>query len=202
MIRLIVGLGNPGREYEGTRHNVGFRVADLLARRWSIDYKKKRRFSAEVAEARRGSEVLVLVKPLTYMNLSGEAVAVVREWHKCRPSDVIVVYDDADLGLGRIRVRGKGSSGGHNGMQSVIEALGTDEVARIKLGIGRSEGARDGLRDHVLSRFSAVEEKVVDEMVACAAAAVESWVDRGLAATMNAFNTKKGESGSPEAREK
>ena len=190
MTRLIIGLGNPGREYDGTRHNIGFRVADALAEKLGVGYKSKRKFFAEVGEAKRGEASLVLAKPVTYMNLSGQAVAALREWYKSEPRDVIVMYDDADLELGRLRVRGEGSSGGHNGMQSIIDALGTNGIPRLRLGVGRSEGPRDGLKDHVLSRFDRHEEKLVKEMVDRAVSAVESWLDRGLAATMNEFNSR------------
>lgn len=190
MTRLIIGLGNPGREYDGTRHNIGFCVADALARRVGAEYKTKRRFAAAVAEAKRGETTLVIAKPLTYMNLSGQAASALREWYKCEPRDVVVVLDDADLELGRLRIRGKGSSGGHRGVQSVIDALGTDEFARVRLGIGRREGDRSTLVDHVLSRFGKDEEKIVGEMVGRAVEAVESLLERGLAATMNEFNKK------------
>jgi PTH1 family peptidyl-tRNA hydrolase len=190
MVRLIIGLGNPGREYNGTRHNVGFRVADALARKWGIEYKTRRKFNAEVAEAKRGETMLVIAKPLTYMNLSGQAVAALRTWHKCEPHDVIVLFDDADLKLGQLRVRGSGSSGGHRGMQSVIEMLGTNAVPRVRLGIGRSVGARGGLVDHVLSRFDGDEEKRVAAMTQRAVEAVECLIERGLSVAMNTFNKR------------
>lgn len=190
MTRLIIGLGNPGREYEGTRHNVGFRVLDALAKKLGSGYKRKRKFAAAVAEAKRGDDTMVLAKPLTYMNRSGESVAALQAWYKCEPREVIVVYDDADLLLGQLRVRNRGSSGGHRGMQSVIDALATDEIPRVRLGIGRSKGGRDDLVDHVLSRFDAGERRAVDEMVGRAVEAIESVCDRGLPSTMNLFNTR------------
>ncbi|MSR64820.1 MAG: aminoacyl-tRNA hydrolase [Verrucomicrobiae bacterium] len=190
MTKLIIGLGNPGREYDGTRHNIGFRVADALAERLGVGYKSKRKFLAEVAETKRGEMTLLLARPLTYMNLSGQSAAALREWYKCELRDVFVMYDDADLDLGRLRVRGEGSSGGHKGMQSIIDALGTSAITRLRLGVGRSDGPRDGLKDHVLSRFDRNEEKIVKEMVVRAVEAVESWLDRGLAATMNEFNSR------------
>ncbi len=190
MTRLIIGLGNPGREYEGTRHNIGFRVAEALAEKLGVGYKTKRRFSAEIAEASRGGDAWILAKPRTYMNLSGESVAALRDWYKIEPPAMIVAFDDADLELGRLRIRGMGGSGGHRGMQSILEALGTNEIARVRLGIGRGEGQREELRNHVLTRFQRNEEKQVEEMVARAVQAIESWSDRGMAATMNDFNKK------------
>jgi PTH1 family peptidyl-tRNA hydrolase len=190
MARLIIGLGNPGREYEGTRHNVGFRVAEALAKKLGVAYKTRRKFSAEVAEAKRGELTLVLAKPVTYMNLSGQSAAALRAWHKCEPQDVIVLFDDADLKLGQLRLRGSGSSGGHRGMQSVIEALGTNAIPRVRLGIGRTEGARGGLVDHVLSRFEADEETQVNAMTQRAVEAIECVIERGLSAAMNTFNKR------------
>lgn len=191
MTRLIIGLGNPGDQYEGTRHNIGFEVLDALAKRWGIEYKTKRRFSAEVSEAKRGDTTRVLAKPLTYMNLSGQSVAALRAWYKCATGEIAVLFDDADLALGQLRVRGSGSSGGHRGMQSVIDALGTNEIVRMRLGIGRQDGKHRGeLADHVLRRFDAGERATVRELVTRAADAVESWLERGLAATMNDFNKR------------
>jgi len=190
MTRLIIGLGNPGREYEGTRHNVGFLVADALAKKWRVEYKTRRKFAAEVAEAKRGETTLVLAKPLTYMNLSGQTAAALRSWYKAGPRDVLAIFDDADLKLGQLRLRPDGSSGGHRGMQSVIDALGTSEVPRLRLGIGRSDAKRGDLVDHVLSRFDAEGTKKANEMVARAVAAVECAIDRGLSAAMNEFNKR------------
>lgn len=191
MTRLIIGLGNPGRQYEGTRHNIGFEVLDALAKRWGIEYKTRRRFFAAVSETKRGDATRVLAKPLTYMNLSGQSVAALQAWYKCEARDIAVLYDDADLVLGRLRVRGSGSSGGHRGMQSVIDALGTNEIVRLRLGIGRqTEKGRGDLVDHVLQRFDPGERATVRDLVTHAADAVESWLERGLAATMNDFNKR------------
>ena len=190
MTKLIIGLGNPGREYEGTRHNVGFQTLDALADKWRVHYKTKRKFAAAIAEAKRGEATVVLAKPLTFMNRSGEAVAALRAWYKCEPRQVTVVFDDADLPLGQLRVRGSGSSGGHRGMQSVIDSLGADDVPRVRLGIGRRVGERGDLVDHVLSRFDDDEAKQAEAMVNKAAEAVESLNERGLQSTMNLFNTR------------
>ena len=190
MPRIIIGLGNPGREYDGSRHNVGFRVADVLATKLGAEYKTKRRFAAEVAETKRGESALVLAKPLTYMNLSGQAAAALRDWYKCKPQDMVAIFDDADLKLGQLRVRGKGSSGGHNGVQSLIDLLGTDEFARVRLGIGRTSHGDGELTDHVLSRFTKTEEPLVREMVDRAVEAVECLLERGLTVAMNQFNQR------------
>ena len=188
MQKLIVGLGNPGREYQSTRHNVGFRVADALVEKLGVEYKTKRKFSAAVAEATRCEIKLVIAKPLTYMNLSGGAVAALRGWYQCGLQDILLLFDDADLKLGQLRVRARGSSGGHRGAQSVIDAMGSHEIARVKLGIGRQSRGEGELADHVLSRFTKDEEPVVNEMVERAVAAIECAFDRGLAAAMNQFN--------------
>ena len=190
MPRIIIGLGNPGREYEGTRHNVGFRVADALAKKLGAEYKTRRKFAAEVAEAKRGETTLLIAKPQTYMNLSGQAVAALRDWHKCGTQDVVLIFDDADLKLGQLRVRAKGSSGGHHGIESVLNALGTDAVARVRLGIGRQSRSEGALTNHVLSRFTQEEEPEVKEMVKRAVDAVECLLDRGVATAMNQFNQR------------
>lgn len=181
----MVGLGNPGRRYRGTRHNVGFRVVELLARRWGVSFQKEEK--VEAAQARVAGQTVLLAKPLTYMNLSGQAVAeLVRRWG-IAPAQVLVVYDDMDLPTGTLRVRARGSAGGHRGMASVLEALGTLEVPRVRVGIGRPEV--DAV-DHVLSRFSPEEEPVVAEAVERAAEAVETVLSEGMERAMDRFNRK------------
>jgi PTH1 family peptidyl-tRNA hydrolase len=184
-MRLVVGLGNPGRRYRGTRHNVGFEVVERLARRWGTRFRAEG--LAEVAEASFAGTPVLLAKPLTYMNRSGAAVReIVSRW-RLSPSDVVVVYDDMDLPLGTLRVRARGSAGGHHGMASVLEALGTSEVARVRVGIGRPE--RDAV-DHVLSRFEADEQPKAEEAVERAADAVETLLLEGTAAAMDRFNRR------------
>lgn len=183
-MRVIVGLGNPGREYAKTRHNVGFMVVDELARRHALE-AFKRRFKADVATGTFRGEKLVLIKPQTYMNLSGHAVREARNWYRADISDLMIVHDDLDLPFTEIRMRARGSAGGHNGLASVIEQLGTNEVARLKIGIGRGPSIA---RAHVLSRFSADEERNLDAVISASADAVERWVAAGILAAMNEIN--------------
>jgi PTH1 family peptidyl-tRNA hydrolase len=183
----IFGLGNPGPKYKGTRHNVGFEVIDALAARWGAD-RFESLGSALVARRRpaAGAEPVVLGKPMTFMNASGEAVAGVAAYYKIDPKDVLVVLDEVQLPLGRLRLRPSGSAGGHNGLKSVVEHLGT-EVPRLRIGVGRGDERWD-LADHVLARFTRDEREVVDRAVARAADAVELFVTDGILAAMNRFN--------------
>ncbi len=190
--QLVVGLGNPGREYAGTRHNIGFEVVDRLAEKSGCSFKRKLRFAADVAEVMRPAGKIMFAKPRTFMNRSGTAVAALAKWLKIAPSAVLVVVDDADLPAGEIRLRTSGGSGGHNGLQSVIEAFGnSEEFARLRVGIGRSGPVGADITGHVLSRFGAAERPVVDEAVKNAVAAIECCVENGLTAAMNQFNRKK-----------
>ncbi len=189
--KLVVGLGNPGREYVGTRHNVGFEVVDRLAEKHGGSFKRKWRFAAEVAEIARPAGKIVLAKPRTFMNRSGSAVAGLVNWLKIAPAETLVVVDDADLPAGEIRLRASGSAGGHHGLRSVVESLGgCEEFARLRLGIGGG-GRGDDLSGHVLSRFSATERAVMEAAVADAVAAVECCWENGLTAAMNQFNRKR-----------
>jgi len=185
-MKLIAGLGNPGGRYRGTRHNVGFEVADLLARRHELPFQPWRDL-AEAAEWRRPEGRVWIVKPLTFMNLSGEAVSALMAFYKLDLADVFIVCDDVNLPVGQLRVRPSGSSGGNNGLKSVAASLGTEEFARLRIGVGRGDPARD-LADHVLSRFAPEEMSGVEEAVTRAADAVEMWIDEGTARVMNAFN--------------
>jgi peptidyl-tRNA hydrolase, PTH1 family len=153
---LVVGLGNPGQEYDRTRHNIGFLVADALAHRWSVGFSHPRGERALVAEARHGSTRVVLAKPLTYMNLSGEAVQSLVRYHRIDARDVIAIHDDVDLPFGEIRVKRGGGEGGHNGLRSLTKHLGTKEYLRVRVGVGRPSG-RQPTADYVLSAFSADE---------------------------------------------
>ena len=184
-MKVVVGIGNPGRRYEGTRHNLGFRVVDRLAGRHGI-VVSRRRFDALSGDGLVGAQRALLVKPQTYVNLSGSAVAPHVRWHKCPLDHLLVVCDDLNLDLGRLRTRRKGSSGGHNGLASIIECLGTDAFARIRVGIGRGRG-HDPVA-HVLSRFDRDEEPVIESVVDRAVDAVEAWLAGGTDAVMNAFN--------------
>lgn len=177
-----MGLGNPGRQYAGTRHNAGFMILDELASRAGSAFRHESKWDAEVAPA-AGS---LLCKPSSYMNLSGAPTRAVADFYKYHPADVLVVLDDAALPLGRLRIRRDGSAGGHNGLQSVMNHLGTQQIARLRVGIGGSAGG--GMADHVLSRFSDEEEPVLRRAVARAADAVEFAQANGLEAAMNQFN--------------
>jgi PTH1 family peptidyl-tRNA hydrolase len=189
---LVVGLGNPGPEYEGTRHNIGFVVVGRLAERWDCSLRRKWRFTAEVGEATRPTGKVGLARPQTFMNRSGAAVAGLLRWLKLSPSELLVVVDDADLPLGQIRLRLAGGSGGHNGLRSVIAALGgVEEFARLRVGIGRRGPVGADITGHVLGKFAAVERAAVEEAVTLAADAVVVCVEEGLTVAMNRFNRKK-----------
>jgi peptidyl-tRNA hydrolase, PTH1 family len=182
---MVVGLGNPGREYENTRHNVGFMVIDRLAASASVTLETKPKWESAVAKL-PGTGVL-LVKPLTFMNLSGRAIGKIMRFHQWQPEQILVVYDDVALDLGRLRIREKGSHGGHNGVRSLIEHLGTDAFPRIKLGIGASRG--EEMVGHVLGRFMENERESLQNMLAMAANAVQDSLSRGINAAANVFNT-------------
>jgi PTH1 family peptidyl-tRNA hydrolase len=185
-VKLIAGLGNPGAKYEGTRHNIGFRVIDALARRWSVDQWREQH-QALVARVREGEEPVLLAKPVTFMNLSGDAVAGLAGFYKVAVPDVLVVFDEAALPLGRLRAGRGGSAGGHNGLKSVIARLGTTEVPRLRIGVGRGDARRD-LADHVLGTFEAEERDQVEAAVLRAADAAVTFVTDGIERVMNAFN--------------
>jgi PTH1 family peptidyl-tRNA hydrolase len=185
-MKLVAGLGNPGRAYRGTRHNVGFEVADLVASRHGLVFDSA---PADALQARwrRADDIVLLVKPLTFMNVSGEAVGVLSRFYKIAVADILIVCDDVNLDLGRLRVRGSGGEGGHNGLRSVADGLGTTEYARLRVGVGRGDARRD-LADHVLARFEPEELAGIEAAVARAADAVETWISDGLVKTMNVFN--------------
>lgn len=185
-MKMIVGLGNPGREYEKTRHNVGFMVVDELARR-SAPTSSRSRFKSEVIDATVGGERVVLLKPQTYMNLSGHAVREAAGWYKIAKTDILIVFDELDLPFGAIRLRAEGSAGGHNGMKSVAEQLGGFAIPRMRLGIGRGHGVAVA---QVLSRFGAEEERALPEVVTAAADCAALWVREGIVAAGNRCNRK------------
>lgn len=188
-MKAIVGLGNPGREYAGTRHNIGFDVVDEVARRWNVQLRPWKSVADVVVVSTRGA---VLVEPQTFMNLSGDAVSRLSAFHKLTPEDVLVVVDEVQLPVGRLRARRSGSAGGHNGLKSVIQHLGT-EFPRLRIGIGRGDPKLD-LADHVLSRFARDERDSVADAVNRAADAVELFVEDGLEAVMSRFNAESGAS--------
>jgi peptidyl-tRNA hydrolase, PTH1 family len=186
-LKLIVGLGNPGRDYAGTRHNVGFEVVDGLAKRYHTRIARRMGRATIVRVNIAGSDV-TLMKPQTFMNLSGDAVANFARREKVQPSEILVVYDDMALPLGKIRIRPQGSAGGHNGMKSIIARLGTDEFPRVRIGIGSAR--RDAI-DHVLSTFHRMEKQAVHEAILSAADAIEMILSDGLDAAMNEFNKRE-----------
>jgi PTH1 family peptidyl-tRNA hydrolase len=192
-VKLIVGLGNPGAEYDQTRHNIGFMVLDAAADRFGADIRRKK-FTALTEEVTDGFNKLLLLKPQQYMNRSGRAVAEAVTFYKLPPEDILVVTDDLALDVGRIRLRASGSAGGHNGLKDISAALGTDAFARLRVGIG-SRGSRRGA-DYVLSRFSADERAVIDDAVKTAADAVLCWAREGAEAAMTKYNVK------PESKER
>jgi PTH1 family peptidyl-tRNA hydrolase len=188
---LVVGLGNPGAEYDGTRHNIGFTVVDAVAGRLEIALRERSRFQAALGDGECGGRKVVLAKPLTYMNRSGVAVRSLVDWLKLPVDSVLVVVDDADLQLGRIRLRESGGSGGHNGLRSIIEQLGgREDFPRLRVGIGRIGPAGQDITGHVLARFGGAERSVARQTVQEAADAVMCCIDEGLAAAMNKFNRR------------
>jgi len=188
-MKLVVGLGNPGRKYTGTRHNIGFDVLDLVAERHRAGWESAPA-EALLARWRTVPEPVLLAKPLTFMNLSGQAIGDLLRFYKIDVGDLLVVVDDTNLDLGRLRARPGGSAGGHNGLKSVIAQFGSEAFARLRVGVGRGDARRD-LADHVLATFDAGERTVVAETVAKAADAVELFVGEGIGPVMNRFNRKE-----------
>ena len=187
-MRLIVGLGHPGVRYRSSRHNVGFRCLDLLAKTWDIP-TKDRRAKAVLGQGYRSGREVVLAKPRTFMNNSGEGIAYLLTRFRAGPGDLVVIYDEMELPLGRLRIRPEGSDGGHNGMRSIIDALGTQDFPRIRVGIGPPAEGRSSI-PHVLGHFSAPEEVVVSEAVDRVVAAVECILEEGIDAAMSKFNRR------------
>ena len=184
---LIVGLGNPGAEYARTRHNAGFVVAERLAQRWRTSWTYERKFNARLASAQRDSRRVLLCEPQTYMNSSGEAVAAVAAFYRVPHTGLLVVVDDADLPLGELRLRPGGSSGGHHGLESIEQHLGTREYARLRVGIGRQVGARE-ITGYVLGRFSSTDAALADRVLTVASDQAETWLEAGIQRAMNQFN--------------
>jgi peptidyl-tRNA hydrolase, PTH1 family len=181
-IRLIVGLGNPGAEYERTRHNVGYNVVDSLASEWGLTWQHSKSWHAFWAKG----EKAILVKPTSYMNRSGEPLATVANFYKIVPAEILVVLDDLALELGRLRLRSEGGTGGHNGLESIIVQFGTEAIPRLRVGIGAAPN--EGAVDYVLGRFFDEERPVVEKAVARAADAVKCAIDTGVLSAMNLFN--------------
>ncbi len=184
---LIVGLGNPGREYARTRHNAGFLLIEKLAVRWRVELNEKK-FNSLFAKTERQGSRLVLCEPQTYMNLSGVAVKKVADFYKITPNQILVLADDADLPFGQIRLRGKGSSGGHHGLENIEHQLATREFARLKIGIGRTQSGVREITNYVLGQFSDAENDLLEKVLIRASDQVECWLDEGIEKAMTKFN--------------
>ena len=186
-LHLIVGLGNPGAEYAKTRHNAGFGLVEALAVRWRVDWRHERKFNARMARAERSGRQVLLCQPQTFMNLSGETVGAVAGFYRLPRTLILVAVDDADLPLGELRLRAGGSSGGHHGLESIEQHLGARDFARLRLGIGRQDGARE-ITDYVLSRFDRVEAALMEKVLDRASSQAECWLNDGIQRAMNQFN--------------
>ena len=193
--QLIVGLGNPEPKYDKTRHNIGFDAVDALARTWQVSWSENRRFQAVLGEGRgsRGDKLLLL-KPLTYMNRSGQAIRATLDWYKLPPESVLIIYDDMDLPVGRLRLRLSGSAGGHNGMKSAIAHLGTQNFPRLRIGIGKSSTDKDTV-SHVLGKFSPQETQLMPEVLQLVVDAVELGLKQGIEKAMSLYNNRTVEIG-------
>jgi len=191
-IFLIVGLGNPGAEYAKTRHNAGFLLVEKLAERWKIGWTVEKKFNARIARSDRDAGRALLCEPQTFMNASGETVGPVIGFYRVPLKNVLVAVDDADLPFGELRLRPGGSSGGHHGLESIEQHVGTREFARLRIGIGRKAGARE-ITDYVLGKFSAGETELAEKILAAAADQTEVWMQAGIQKAMNQFNGLVGE---------
>jgi PTH1 family peptidyl-tRNA hydrolase len=186
-LHLIVGLGNPGAQYAKTRHNVGFSLVERLSERWRAGWGLSRKFNARLARTDRGGAKALLCEPQTYMNSSGETIGPLMTFYRVSLARLLVVVDDADLPLGEIRLRASGSSGGHHGLESIEQHLGTRSFARLRIGIGRTPGARE-ITDYVLGRFSSTEAAVADKVLAAACDQAECWLSGGIQKAMSQYN--------------
>ncbi len=184
---LIIGLGNPGRDYVGTRHNIGFDAVDAICSKYDIKLNKEK-FKAIYGDGRIGGEKVVIAKPQTYMNLSGESVRELRDWYKIDEDNIIVIYDDISLPLGKVRIREKGSAGGHNGIKNIIYQLTTDVFPRIKIGVGAPEHPDFDMKDYVLGKFSKEEIEILIESVVRVVNAVEEIIVENPKSAMNKYN--------------
>src|SRR5947208_6679876 len=185
---LIVGLGNPGPKYVRTRHNAGFRVVERLAKRWQASWGMDEKFNSRLANAEHAGRKVLLCEPETYMNRSGAAVGKLAEYFRVPPGKLLVVVDDADLPLGEIRLRPQGSSGGHHGLESIEQHLGSRQYARLRIGIGREKSAAREITRHVLGRFSASETAVMEMVFDRATDQIECWLSEGIGKAMSQFN--------------
>ncbi|MGF1478945.1 MAG: aminoacyl-tRNA hydrolase [Cyanophyceae cyanobacterium] len=186
--QLIIGLGNPEPKYDKTRHNVGFEAVDALAKAWHFSWQQQRRFQGVIAEGSIGRTKIRLLKPLTYMNRSGQSVRAAVDWYKLAPQSLLVIYDDMDLPVGRLRLRLSGSAGGHNGMKSIISHLGSQDFPRLRIGIGQS--GSQATVSHVLGRFSPEEAAVIAPVLHLAVEAVEASLKEGVEKAMSLYNSR------------
>jgi peptidyl-tRNA hydrolase, PTH1 family len=188
-VKAAIGLGNPGPQYSGTRHNVGFLVIDELARRWNAAADRyERRYEALLGAAQIGDQRVLLLKPLTYMNLSGRSVLALQQFYKLAAADLMILCDDLDLPVGQIRLRAGGSGGGQKGLENVLLRLADNDVPRLRIGIGRAD--RQTATEYVLGRFAPDEREAIEAAVARAADAVACWLKEGIESAMNRFNAK------------
>lgn len=193
--QLIVGLGNPENKYEQTRHNIGFEAIDALAKAWRIPVSENRKFKGKFGEGVTSSgEKIRLLKPLTYMNLSGQAIRAVVDWYKLPPTSVLVIYDDMDLPLGRLRLRLSGSAGGHNGMKSTISHLGTQNFPRLRIGIGKPKSMTGTMEretvSYVLGKFSSTEMQIMEQVLKWVGEAIDLSLHQGVEKAMSLYNNR------------
>jgi PTH1 family peptidyl-tRNA hydrolase len=186
-LHLIVGLGNLGAEYAKTRHNAGFLLVEKLAARWKTDWTNERKFRARIAKAERNGKRVLLCEPQTFMNLSGEAVGALKDFYQLPLKQLMVAVDDADLPLGEIRLRARGSSGGHHGLESIEQHLASREFARLRIGIGRKDSSRE-ITNYVLGKFDSSESELLKKVLERATDQVETWLEAGIEKAMSQFN--------------
>ena len=187
---LIVGLGNPGSKYKGTRHNVGFMAVEKLADLWAVSWSEEKKFKARMSRAVLGEKTIHLCEPLTYMNLSGETVRAVLDYCRIETAKMLIVVDDANIDLGEVRLRIDGGTGGHNGLGSVEQHLATLEFSRLRIGVGRPAEVRQELSSHVLGLFVGGEMVILDRVLGRVVQQVECWLQHGAEQAMNKFNGK------------
>ncbi len=188
--QLIIGLGNPEAKYDKTRHNIGFEALDALAQAWQLSFTENRRFQGLFTEGMaRGNKKVYLLKPLTYMNRSGQSVRAVSNWYKLTPTSILVIYDDMDLPVGRIRMRLGGSAGGHNGMKSIISHLGSQDFPRLRIGIGKSHPSKETI-SHVLGKFAPDEKEVMENVLPLVVGALEISLKEGVEKAMSLYNSR------------
>lgn len=184
---LIVGLGNPGKEYARTRHNAGFLLVERLADNWKAIWTAEKKFNARLARAGEQGQKFILCEPQTFMNASGEAVKAIADFFRIPPEQILIAVDDADLPFGEIRLRGSGSSGGHHGLESIEEHLGTRDFPRLRIGIGRKDGSRQ-ITNYVLGQFGKDDAMLLEKVLVQAVKQAECWASDGIAKAMNQFN--------------